>query len=280
MQLGCARCGQVAELALSGLRAQQSEAKAWCDKCGCMLGAALRPTLLHDGAATGTAAGNVLGFVDTINCNVLDVPRLSLLAHCPKCFDDCALPELTRGRRTQRGCFGCHAPVWVQLHTVTVEQLGGGGGGGKASKGKAGLDEDEDEMEQLLKKVRKKSADQTKLLGIVPGKPLPNKGTCAHYKHSYRWLRFPCCGRAYPCAACHELSDCPAAALGAWANRMLCGKCSRESAYSDKPCAHCGNTFAKPGGAHWQGGDGCRDQRRLDSKDSRKHKGASVEGAK
>ena len=51
---------------------------------------------------------------------------------------------------------------------------------------------------------------------------------------------------------CHELSDCPAATLGAWANRMLCGKCSRESVYSDKPCAHCGNTFAKPGGAHWQ----------------------------
>ena len=163
MQLSCARCGQVAELALSGLRAQQSEAKAWCDKCGCMLGAALRPALLHDGTATATAAGNVLGFVDTTNCSVLDVPRLSLLAHCSKCFDDCALPELTRGRRTQRGCFGCHAPVWVQIHTVAVKRLGGGGGGGggkasQTSQGGAGLEEEEDEMEQLLKKVRKKSA--------------------------------------------------------------------------------------------------------------------------
>ena len=44
----------------------------------------MRPTLLHDGAATG-AAGSVLGFVDTTNCHVLDVPRLSLLAHCPRC---------------------------------------------------------------------------------------------------------------------------------------------------------------------------------------------------
>ena len=50
--------------------------------------------------------------------------------------------------------------------------------------------------------------------------------------------------------------------------------------YSDKPCEHCGNTFTKSGGAHWQGGDGCRDQRRLDSKDSRKHKGASADGVK
>ena len=53
-----------------------------------------------------------------------------------------------------------------------------------------------------LRQVRKKNADQCKLLGVVVGRPLPNKGTCAHYKHSYRWLRFPCCGRAYPCAAC------------------------------------------------------------------------------
>ena len=61
---------------------------------------------------------------------------------------------------------------------------------------------------------------------------------------------------------------------------MLCGKCSREMPYSDKPCEHCGNTFTKPGGAHWQGGAGCRDQQRLSTKDSRKHKGANVAGVK
>eukprot|EP00966_Prymnesium_polylepis_P141841 3275165-Prymnesium_polylepis.4 len=176
--------------------------------------------------------------------------------------------------------------------------------------------------------------------------------------HSYRWLRFPCCGRAHPCAMCHEASDCPAASLGVWATRMLCGKCSREMVrrarrarvdavggvgrvsrhgpsatrtpreaytkrssiararavradrrrssdifsdcralalarvytlraacathaaqpYSDSPCAHCGNTFTKPGGAHWQGGAGMRDQQRLACNDSRKHKGASAAG--
>ncbi len=26
------------------------------------------------------------------------------------------------------------------------------------------------------------------------GEPLPGLGTCKHYRHSYRWLRFPCCG--------------------------------------------------------------------------------------
>ena len=61
---------------------------------------------------------------------------------------------------------------------------------------------------------------------------------------------------------------------------MLCGKCSREMPYSDQPCDHCGNTFTKPGGAHWSGGAGCRDQMRLDAKDSRKYKGASASGVK
>ena len=26
------------------------------------------------------------------------------------------------------------------------------------------------------------------------GQPLPGLGTCKHYHHSHRWLRFPCCG--------------------------------------------------------------------------------------
>jgi len=61
---------------------------------------------------------------------------------------------------------------------------------------------------------------------------------------------------------------------------MLCGKCSREMPYSDRPCSSCGNTFTRPGGGHWQGGDGCRDQTRLAKSDSRKHKGTSAAGAK
>lgn len=30
------------------------------------------------------------------------------------------------------------------------------------------------------------------------GTPLPDNGTCKHYKKSFRWLRFPCCGRVSP----------------------------------------------------------------------------------
>jgi len=30
-----------------------------------------------------------------------------------------------------------------------------------------------------------------------PGTPLPNNGTCKHYKNSCRWFRFPCCGKYF-----------------------------------------------------------------------------------
>jgi uncharacterized CHY-type Zn-finger protein len=220
----------------------------------------------------------VVGFIDAERCHVTDVPRVTVLMECGRCEAELALPELQRGRTVQAGCRGCHAPLSLKFGNVLVERLAGAAGGGVGGKG---ADDDDDELEGLLKKLRKKNVDQFKQLGLIVGKPLPQKGACKHYQHSYRWLRFPCCGRAYPCAVCHEASDCPAASLGVWASRMLCGKCSREMPYADSaPCAHCGNTFTKPGGAHWQGGVGCRDQQRLSTKDSRKHKGASASGVK
>ncbi len=272
VSLGCSKCSHALEVTLSGVRAESSAIRSWCEKCGSLLGAALRPCLLHE-------ANAVYGFVDPTNCAVLDVPRLAVLMACGRCDAELPLPELVRGRTVHAGCRGCHAPLSLHMANVTVERLGPLPGGLVARSAAADA-ADDDEMEQLLKKLRKRNLDQFKLLGLVVGKPLPNKGACKHYAHSYRWLRYPCCGRAHPCAVCHEASDCPAASLGVWANRMICGKCSREMAYSDSPCAHCGNTFTKPGGAHWQGGAGCRDQQKLAKTDSRKHRGASAAGVK
>ena len=277
VQLACARCAAPCELVLSGLFAREAEKRAWCDKCSSVLGASLRPTL-----ATGDS--NVLCHIDATNASVADVPRLSVVMECGRCFASLALPELQRGRRVHAGCRECHAPLHLQMGNVLLERLGGSGGGGGGGRGGGGggggKDDDDDELEQLLKKVRKKNAKQLETLGVVVGKPLPQKGACKHYKLSHRWLRFPCCARAYPCAVCHEASDCPAAAMGVWATRMICGKCSREMPYSDAPCAHCGNVFAHQSAAHWNGGGGCRDQQRLSTKDSRKHKGANVAGVK
>ena len=240
----------------------------WCDKCSAVLAATLRPAFLGSAAGLSAAA-----FLDTAGCTLADVPRFGLLLMCA-CGAEREVSDPARGRRVRDGCRECHSPQPLYFSNVTlVRHAGAAGGGGGGGRG-GGEEEEEDEMESLLKKLRKKNASQLASLGLSVGKPLPNKGACKHFKHSYRWLRFPCCGRAHPCATCHAASDCPAAAAGqaVWATRMLCGKCSREMPYSDRPCSSCGNTFTRPGGGHWQGGDGCRDQTRLAKSDSRKHK--------
>lgn len=93
---------------------------------------------------------------------------------------------------------------------------------------------------------------------VQKGKPLPEKGVCKHYKQSHRWLRyhshrglshfthltrkcrrrthsesltppsairFPCCGRAYPCDVCHDENQDHPMEL---ATRMICGYCAKE----------------------------------------------------
>ena len=37
------------------------------------------------------------------------------------------------------------------------------------------------------------------VLGIVAGQELPRRGRCQHYGKSYRWFRFSCCAKVFPC---------------------------------------------------------------------------------
>nr|CCA30109.1 zinc finger (CHY type) protein, putative [Neospora caninum Liverpool]CEL71355.1 TPA: zinc finger (CHY type) protein, putative [Neospora caninum Liverpool] len=113
---------------------------------------------------------------------------------------------------------------------------------------------------------KKKAKDE---FTLKLGTPLPDNGTCKHYKKSFRWLRFPCCGKAFPCDVCHDDS---ADHEHAWATRMICGFCSKEQAFGNRPC-ECGRALTKDGStAHWEGGKGCRDAVRMNKKDSRKYK--------
>ena len=58
------------------------------------------------------------------------------------------------------------------------------------------------------------------------GTPLANKGACKHFKKSYRYFRFPCCGRAFACPVCHELSGCEFA-NGTYSVRSVRSRSSR-----------------------------------------------------
>ncbi|EDO32099.1 predicted protein [Nematostella vectensis] len=98
---------------------------------------------------------------------------------------------------------------------------------------------------------------QPKTPGLKEGFPLPENGTCKHYKKSYRWLRFPCCGKCYPCDVCHEESENHEMVF---ASRMVCGYCSKEQ----NPCVACKSSMTRAKSAHWEGGKGCRDKTVMD----------------
>ncbi|OXV06260.1 hypothetical protein Egran_05972 [Elaphomyces granulatus] len=107
-------------------------------------------------------------------------------------------------------------------------------------------------------------------LGLVVGQELPRRGRCVHYGKSYRWFRFSCCAKVFPCDKCHDVAtDHP----NEHANRMICGVCSREQIYRPEDCGVCHSVLVgKAGSGFWEGGKGTRDKVRMSRKDPRKYK--------
>merc|ERR1719226_254984 len=131
-----------------------------------------------------------------------------------------------------------------------------------------------DEIAEELRWLRKRAKSDPRQQLIKLGSQLPQMGACKHFKKSYKWYRFACCGRAFPCPECHVESGCPAAALGAHASRMICGKCSMEQSYSPgRACEKCGFAMQARGSAHWDDGSGTRNLAVMSAKDAKKFKG-------
>lgn len=97
------------------------------------------------------------------------------------------------------------------------------------------------------------------------GTELPEKGTCKHYKKSYRWFRFPCCRSVYPCDICHDDENDHSSIM---ANNMICGFCSKEQ--SVKYDCDCGMSLKK-NTKFWEGGKGSRNKTTMSKKDSKKY---------
>lgn len=74
----------------------------------------------------------------------------------------------------------------------------------------------------------------------------------------------------YPCDKCHDAAE---EHINEWANRMICGWCSREQNYSVESCAFCGRSvIGKRGSGYWEGGKGTRDKRLMRRGDKRKYR--------
>ncbi|XP_069758853.1 uncharacterized protein [Narcine bancroftii] len=245
MTLKCSRCKARADLTVS----QKHPSSIICAKCNIDISVSFQPTLLHRNS-------DVMGYLDLHGGVPVDfiLQDSHFSVGCLNCSKEEALKDLLYGRYKETNCLHCHGKLGVLVEAVQFYQMNT-------------QSQDEIDNKNAVHRNRKR---QPRGSTIQLGKPLPEFGTCVHYKKSCRWLRFQCCGKAYPCDLCHNDSQDHLMEMAAW---MICGFCAKEQPYSNgKPCAGCGAMMTKGSHtSHWEGGQGCRNQVKMSRKDKQKY---------
>lgn len=241
LSVKCQRCKTINEV--GGLKPNTPKTTDSCRKCGTSFSLTFRPELVH---AYSTRAG----FIDATGCTVGDMLPSTFVPTCAKCSTPTAQGLVAvRGDTTTNVCRECHARFTFKIPEVKFLVYSAGSSVLPPTTGPRRRDEK---------------------LGLHAGEPLPNKGVCKHYRKSYRWFRFSCCQKVHSCDKCHDdTEDHP----NEWANRMICGYCSREQNYTPGSCTFCGrNLVSKVHTGFWEGGKGTRDRVFMSRKDPRKKK--------
>nr|CDS23230.1 Zinc finger CCCH type [Echinococcus granulosus] len=244
-----------------------------CQRCRQPLG------LIFTGALIHTFACRV-GSFQLANCLLFEVQVRSAeaLISCVNCCNaEVRITGLQPDRVIARRCHGCHAPCGIVFSSVNISKPRqapsiickqfGLLSINKAAKGT---------VRQKWVRMSGDHASANSSFIIQKGTPLPNNGTCRHYRKSFRWLRFPCCQRAFPCDNCHD-EEVAGAHETLHATRIICGFCSTEQPeVTTSPmvvCSACQRNLTSAGATnHWEGGRGCRDPVKMSRKDNRKHR--------
>jgi uncharacterized CHY-type Zn-finger protein len=254
----CDRCKTGADVKnIQPQKGKSSPAKTEpCSKCANMLSVRYRGELMHTNSIRA-------GYFDLEGCTIVDLLPSSFIPTCSECSTDCSAPGVVsvQGDTTFAMCRECHRKTSFKIPEVKFLRVSS-----------AGIDRSDRPL------PRKKAKES---LGIVAGQELPRRGRCQHYGKSYRWFRFSCCSKVYPCDRCHDAAE---EHPNEHANRMICGFCSREQAYRPEECSLCHSVLVgKKGAGFWEGGKGTRDKLRMSRKDPRKYKrkaGGAVVGGK
>ncbi|KAL3421740.1 CHY zinc finger domain-containing protein [Phlyctema vagabunda] len=236
----CDRCKDITEV--RGLKDGVAKSES-CKKCASALSISFRRDLLHANAVRA-------GFLDLEGCIIGDMLPSSFVPTCSRCSTSYPLPGIVsvQGETTPNVCRECHQKFTFKLPSVKFLRITSTSSRAPTSGPR-----------------RKKE-----VLGLVAGTELPKRGRCRHYAKSYRWFRFSCCQKVYACDKCHDEDE---EHPHEWANRMICGWCSREGNYRPEDCAVCHQTLVgKRGGGFWEGGKGTRDKVKMSRKDKRKHR--------
>lgn len=236
----CERCKTINEF--KGLKPNQEKVDV-CKKCTNPLAAKFRQQLVHEHSTRA-------GFIDLAGCKVGDMLPSTFVPTCAKCSTPGLELVSVRGETMTNVCRECHGRFTFKIPDVRFLLITAGS------------------LPPPSIGPRRKQEK----LGLHAGEPLPNKGACRHYRRSYRWFRFSCCSRVHACDKCHDEAEQQDHDIE-WANRMICGWCSREQNYNPEACGFCGRSvIGRKGKGFWEGGKGTRDQRVMSRKDPRKFK--------
>merc|ERR1712137_274349 len=222
-----------------------------CSVCKQELALCIAPNICH---SNDTAIAHAFG----IGCQPSQLLKSDVDVICDECTKSIRIRNVAPGYSKRSECPECFAKLNFAVRGAEV--LG--------TRDGIHLVEQAREQKKAYQQVQTARRLEREM-GIRVDTPLPENGTCKHFTKSYRWLRFPCCSRAFPCPECHdERTDHP----HEWANRMLCGRCSFEQPFTKDKCTHCGAAQTRAKTGHWEGGDGCRNTVTMSKKDSHKYK--------
>ena len=238
--LHCSRCSHSVDVVL----VPNSPKEMTCPTCSTHISINYRANYIHVNSIC-------LGFLDVEGCVPFDLLPSTFVATCSDCDKTTLYKSLLRGKAISASCQSCHARLTLMVDSAKFSTI---------------LPSSATRFPPL--RPKKQSLKQ---LGVQFGQSLPENGTCLHYKKSYRWFRFPCCGKLFPCDTCHEVQTPCEIRM---ANRQVCGFCSKEQPINDE-CMSCFRILKKAAstGGFWEGGKGTRSQQMMSRKDDHKFAG-------
>lgn len=258
IEVACKKCRFRNVIPLKNLALRWNTAKTTCSVCDHAMTIFIQVRIVH-------GSSNVICILACIECTPMDIlPCTSLEVQC-HCSDTSLMKDqFQQSRWNEKNCRECHRREAYRFDRIVFEEIQR-----KSSNPLKSL-----KRISPIRTLEKTPTMYDHNAALVHGQPLPDYGTCMHYHHSHRWLRFPCCGRRYPCDLCHEeMTD---GHEMKWANRMVCGYCSLEQRV-DSRCSGCSKKLTtsstRPEGKNtcfWEGGTGQRNKKRLSKKDPHK----------
>jgi uncharacterized CHY-type Zn-finger protein len=263
IRVRCDRCRTTADFCdLADLR-QRTDS---CRKCTRVMAATWRRDLVHAGSSCA-------GVVELVGCAVAEVLASTYVPQCAGCDGPAGEFVTVPGDKLTNVCRSCHARVTLALPPARFLETAPLSAHAVVPAGPARAPAASDALQQPA------------VAALKGGSALPQNGVCAHYRRSFRWFRFACCGRVHACDRCHDAAEDH---VGERAERMLCGWCSREQRLPSElgagvdACRFCGRgVVGRASGktGFWEGGRGTRSKRLMNKNDVRKWKHAGAGAA-